>query len=56
MTGKTANLFGGSRGIGAATVKALNPDGYNVALTYVSSDQGEVKAAVECMVRSMALG
>lgn len=36
MNTKTAIVFGGSRGIGAATVKALARDGYDVAFTYVS--------------------
>jgi 3-oxoacyl-[acyl-carrier protein] reductase len=32
-----AVIFGGSRGIGAATVQALVRDGYDVAFTYVSN-------------------
>lgn len=36
MTSKTALIFGGSRGIGAACVEALAEDDYNVAYTYVS--------------------
>lgn len=52
MTGKTALVFGGSRGIGAATVKALNADGFNVAFTYVSTDSGEVKSAPGTNVRA----
>lgn len=45
MTKKIALVFGGSRGIGAATVKALNDDGFDVALTYVSSAPAETAAA-----------
>lgn len=37
-TGKAALVFGGSRGIGAATVARLAADGYAVAFTYLSSD------------------
>lgn len=37
MDKKLAIVFGGSRGIGKATVSALADDGYNVAWTYVSN-------------------
>ncbi|MBN9671528.1 SDR family oxidoreductase [Roseibium aggregatum] len=37
MSKKIAIVFGGSRGIGAASVRKLNQDGFDVAYTYVSS-------------------
>lgn len=37
MSNKLALVFGGSRGIGAACVRALAQDGFDVAYTYVSS-------------------
>lgn len=52
MTNKTAIIFGGSRGIGAACVRALNDDGFNVALTYVSTVPGEVAAKPGTKVKS----
>ncbi|WP_269498140.1 SDR family oxidoreductase [Castellaniella sp. S9] len=36
MSKKTALVFGGSRGIGAACVQALAEDGFDVAYTYVA--------------------
>ena len=36
MTSRLAIVFGGSRGIGAACVKALADDGYDIAYTHVS--------------------
>jgi 3-oxoacyl-[acyl-carrier protein] reductase len=39
LTGKTALVTGGSRGIGAATARALAGAGANVALTYSSSPE-----------------
>lgn len=38
LSNKTALVFGGSRGIGAAIVERLARDGYAVTFTYVSSD------------------
>lgn len=45
MTKKIALVFGGSRGIGAATVNALTSDGFDVAYTYVNNPGDTVKAA-----------
>lgn len=42
MTKKTAIVFGGSRGIGASIVYALAQDGFDVALTYVSSQPNPI--------------
>ncbi|GAB3883792.1 SDR family NAD(P)-dependent oxidoreductase [Microbispora bryophytorum] len=39
LTGKVALVTGGSRGLGAATVRLLAEQGADVAFTYVSSDQ-----------------
>ena len=46
VTGKVALVTGGSRGLGAATVRLLAEQGADVAFTYVSSDQ-RAKAVVE---------
>lgn len=57
MTSKTAIVFGGSRGIGAAIVKALAEDGYAVTLTYASSapaDLPEGVTAVQADIREPA--
>ncbi len=40
MSNKTAIVFGGTRGIGAACVEKLAVSGFNVAYTYVSSAPG----------------
>ena len=37
LAGKVALVTGGSRGIGAATARALTDQGANVAITYVAS-------------------
>ncbi len=45
-TGKTALVFGGSRGIGAASVARLASEGFSVAFTYAASaDKAEALAA-----------
>ncbi|GGE36932.1 SDR family oxidoreductase [Actibacterium pelagium] len=57
MTSKSAIVFGGSRGIGAAIVKALSEDGYAVTLTYTRSapsDLPEGVTAVQADIREPA--
>ncbi|MDE2329753.1 MAG: SDR family oxidoreductase [Bradyrhizobium sp.] len=46
LTGKTALVTGGSRGIGAASARALADEGANVAISYVASaDKAEAVVA-----------
>ncbi|ADZ70957.1 SDR family oxidoreductase [Polymorphum gilvum] len=52
MSKKIALVFGGSRGIGAACVKALNEDGFDVALTYVSNPPEPIAAAPGTVIRA----
>lgn len=46
LTGKVALVTGGSRGLGAATVRLLAEQGADVAFTYVSSEK-QAKAVVD---------
>ncbi|MFJ8545014.1 SDR family NAD(P)-dependent oxidoreductase [Streptomyces sp. NPDC093586] len=53
LTGRTALVTGGSRGIGAATVLRLAREGADVALTYVNGEDAasDVVRAVEALGR-----
>jgi NAD(P)-dependent dehydrogenase (short-subunit alcohol dehydrogenase family) len=46
LTGKVALVTGGSRGLGAATVKMLAGQGADVAFTYIGSE-GLAQSVVE---------
>lgn len=48
LSGKTALVTGGSRGIGAAIAGELAQEGANVALTYLNSSAKAQEVAAEC--------
>lgn len=54
MTDKTAIVFGGTRGIGAAVVDALLRDGFAVTFTYTSTAPSPASGAkaVKCDIRN----
>ncbi len=56
LTGKVALVTGGSRGIGAASARALADEGANVAISYVASaDKAEaVVQGIESQGRASA--
>ncbi len=56
--GKIALVTGGSRGIGAATVRALAHEGYDVAVNYAASAEAAERVAAEAReagVRAIAI-
>ena len=48
LTGKTAIVTGGSRGIGAAIARKFASLGANVAIVYAGNEQAAEKTADEC--------
>lgn len=52
MTSRLAIVFGGSRGIGAACVKALAANGDDVAYTYVSSNAEPAQSGTAGRIRA----
>lgn len=54
MSNKIALVFGGSRGIGAASVQALARDGFDVAYTYVTSAEVAPPSVGNARVRGYA--
>jgi len=55
MTSPLAIISGGSRGIGAACVQALQRDGFNVAFTYVSAPEAAQSLEVPGHVKAYAV-
>lgn len=55
MTYPLAIVSGGSRGIGAACVKALHRDGFNVAFTYVSAPESAQVLEIPGRVKAYAV-
>lgn len=55
MMSPLAIISGGSRGIGAACVKALHRDGFNVAFTYVSAPEAAQSLEVSGQVKAYAV-
>lgn len=53
MSKKTALVFGGSRGIGAAIVEALAADGHDVAFTYTSAKPAPLPAADSAQITAI---
>jgi 3-oxoacyl-[acyl-carrier protein] reductase len=53
LTGKTALVTGSSRGIGAATVRALAAWGARCVVNYVGDDAGRNKAEAEAVARDL---
>jgi len=47
LTGKTALITGGSRGIGEALVKAMAAEGADIAFTYHSSEESAMRVVTE---------
>ena len=57
LSGKTALVTGGSRGIGAATARALAEKGANVAISYISNAAAAESVVADCAamgVKAMA--
>ncbi|WP_372346554.1 SDR family NAD(P)-dependent oxidoreductase [Streptomyces sp. KL116D] len=51
LTGKVALVTGGSRGLGAATVRLLAEQGADVAFTYVSPRSRRRLSSTRCAAR-----
>ena len=55
LTGKVALITGGSRGIGAASARALADQGANVAISYVASPDKAEAVVKELKARASRL-